>query len=121
MWERTFCVRTGACRRTQNTKIIEMIPAELQLKLAGNLVDHIIGSAFFGLDVDLAGLDTDLVGGAVVGLGTVNDIGHIVLLAAELHVQFRRKRGTAAARCEPPRNCAPTWCCSIWACRTWTA
>lgn len=69
---------------------------KLQLQLAGDFVDHVIGSVFLGLDVYLAGLHTNLVGSAVIGLGTVNDIGHVVLFAAELHVQLRCKRGTVS-------------------------
>ena len=70
---------------------------KLQLQLAGDFVDHVIGSVFLGLDVYLAGLHANLVGSAVIGLGAVNDIGHVILLAAELHIQLRCKRGTAAA------------------------
>ena len=60
------------------------IQEKLQLQLAGDFVDHVIGSVFLGLDVYLAGLHANLVGSAVIGLGTVDDIGHVILLAAEL-------------------------------------
>ena len=73
------------------------IQEKFQLQLAGDFVDHVIGSVFLGLDVYLAGLHANLVGSAVIGLGAVDDIGHVVLFAAELHVQLRCKRGTAAA------------------------
>ena len=70
-----------------------------QLQLAGDLVDDVVGSALFGLDVDLAGLDAHLVGGAVVGLGALDDIGDVVLAGAELDVDLRGERGAAAALC----------------------
>ena len=57
------------------------IQEKLQLQLAGDFVDHVIGSVFLGLDVYLTGLHANLVGSAVIGLGTVDDIGHVILLA----------------------------------------
>ena len=70
-----------------------------QLQLAGDLVDDIVGSALFRLDIDLAGLDAHLVGGALVGLGALDDIGDVVLTGAEFNVDLRGERGAAAALC----------------------
>ena len=44
------------------------IQEKLQLQLAGDFVDDIVGHTLFRLDVDLAGLDAHFMGGAVVGL-----------------------------------------------------
>ena len=50
---------------------------KLQIQFAGELVDDVVSCALFGLDVYLAGLHTDLVGGAVVCLGAVDDVGDV--------------------------------------------
>ena len=52
---------------------------KLQLQLAGDFVDDIVGHTLFRLDVDLAGLDAHFMGGAVVGLCALDDIGDVVL------------------------------------------
>ena len=69
----------------------------LQLQLAGDLVDDVVSSCFFRLDIDLAGLDAHLVGGAVICLGAVDDIGDVILLVADLYIQLRSKGRTSAA------------------------
>ena len=38
-------------------------------------------------------------GGAVVGLGALDDIGDVVLVGAELDINLRGERGTAAPVC----------------------
>ena len=70
---RVLFVLRRAVRGTRNAE-------KLQVQFAGDLVDDVVGSALFRLDVYLAGLHAHLVGGAVVGLGTVDDIGNVVLL-----------------------------------------
>ena len=70
---------------------------KLQIQFAGELVDDVVSCALFRLDVHLAGLYTDLVGGALVCLGAVNDVGDVVLLTAHLHVQLGCQRRAAAA------------------------
>lgn len=77
-----------------------------QLQLAGDLVDDIVGSALFGLDVDLAGLDAHLVGGAVVGLGALDDIGDVVLIGAEFNVDLRGERGGGRGDVRYRKPCA---------------
>ena len=48
---------------------------KLQFQFAREFVDNVVGCALLGLDVHLAGLHADLVGGTVVCLGTVDDVG----------------------------------------------
>ena len=79
-----------AVRGTRNAE-------KLQVQFAGDLVDDVVGSALFRLDVYLAGLHAHLVGGAVVCLGTVNDVGDVVLLTAHLYIQLGCQRRAAAA------------------------
>ena len=67
-------------------------------ELAADFVHDVVSSFLFGLDIHLAGLDADLVGQAVIGLGTVHQVGDVVLLAAVLNVDFRCLRRTAAMR-----------------------
>ena len=69
---------------------------KLQFQFAGEFVDNVVGCALLGLDVHLAGLHADLVGGAVVCLGTVDDVGDVVLLTAHLHVQLGCPRRAGA-------------------------
>jgi len=64
-------------------------------ELAADFVHDVVSSFLFGLDIHLAGLDADLVGQAVIGLGTVHQVGDVVLLAAVLNVDFRCQRRTA--------------------------
>ena len=70
---------------------------KLQIQLAGEFVDDVVSCALLGLDVYLAGLHTDLVSGAVVCFGAVDDIGDVVLLTAHLHIQLGCQRRAAAA------------------------
>ena len=67
-------------------------------ELAADFVHDVVSSFLFGLDIHLAGLDADLVGQAVIGLGTVYQVGDVVLFAAVLNVDFRCQRRTAAMR-----------------------
>lgn len=67
-------------------------------ELAADFVHDVVSSFLFRLDIHLAGLDADLVGQAVIGLGTVYQVGDVVLLAAVLNVDFRCQRRTAAMR-----------------------
>ena len=67
-------------------------------ELAADFVHDVVSSFLFGLDIHLAGLDADLVGQAVIGLGTVYQVGDVVLFAAMLNVDFRCQRRTAAMR-----------------------
>ena len=64
-------------------------------ELAADFVHDVVSSFLFGLDIHLAGLDADLVGQAVIGLGTVYQVGDVVLFAAVLNVDFRCQRRTA--------------------------
>lgn len=41
-------------------------------ELAADFVHDVVSSFLFGLDIHLAGLDADLVGQAIIGLGTVS-------------------------------------------------
>lgn len=67
-------------------------PETLQVEFPCDLVDDVVGSTLFGLDVDLAGLDTDLVGGAVIGLCPLDHIGDVELLVAKFNVDLGRQR-----------------------------
>ena len=64
-------------------------------ELAADFVHDVVSSFLFGLDIHLAGLDADLVGQAVIGLGTVYQVGDVVLFAAMLNVDFRCQRRCA--------------------------
>ena len=79
---------------------------KLQIQFAGELVDDVVSCTLFGLDVHLAGLYADLVGGAVVCLGAVDDVGDVVLLTAHLYIQLRcQRRGAQAGGGAGGRGC----------------
>ena len=65
-------------------------------ELAADFVHDVVSSFLFGLDIHLAGLDADLVGQAVIGLGTVYQVGDVVLLAAVLNAVFSTAGASAA-------------------------
>lgn len=47
-------------------------------------------------------------GGAVVGLGALDDIGDVVLVGAELDINLRGERGTTAPLCSTRRFALPS-------------
>ena len=48
-------------------------------------------------------------GGAVVGLCALDDIGDVVLVGAELDINLRGERGTAAPLCSTRRSALLRW------------